>query len=266
VLRIFSFAVSAGLAVCILLAKTLADTQTSRIYVVAYPCPTSINAAGQVGAPTVTLYDQAFYGDNGNPVAISPSVTVTRSASDEVDFYFDQRPGSYDAFIHLATQDSKSFCGRNGPLVAIPGKDRHIFVAANSAITDWHAPAAIAGTLPIASVSIWVFQYDRRMKCGDDIRSFDPNTFKLTNAPGISGTTIDDGAYYGNFHAYGNQDHKLALQLTGALFSHATVLLTALPDTKPNKPPFIRKDITEAILHAAMATTHGEKLICIPGF
>jgi hypothetical protein len=248
------------------IATANGDAPTSRVYVVGYPCAATGEVAGMSSSPTVTLYDQGFYGDSANPIGEHPSLTITRAATDEVDFYFDVRPGNYDAFVHFPTQDPKSVCGRNGPLVVIPGKDRHLFVAAMSGVTDWHSPAAIAGTLPLPGVRVSVLLYDHPMRCGDDVRSFDPNTFKPTNVPHISGTIIDGGAYYTNFHAYGKQDHTLALEFSGALFTHGVVLLTVTPETSPNKPPFIEKDITKATLHAAMDKPFAEKLICIQGF
>jgi hypothetical protein len=255
--------IGALIGASMLLARADADTATSRIYVVGYPCSTSPAVNGQ---PTATLYDQAFYGDSGDPVGTNYSVTITKTAPDEVDFFFDVRPGSYDAFIRFPSGDSKRICGRNGPLIAIPGKDRHLMVAGMSGITDWHSAAAIAGSLPVDGVSISVLQYSRQMRCGDDVRSFDPKTFEPTNVPRITGTTVDDRAYYANFHAYGKQNHTLALELSGALFSHGTILVTVTPNSNPHKPPFIEKDITAAVIHEAMAHPFAEKLTCIPGF
>jgi hypothetical protein len=245
-----------------------ADAAKSRVYVVAYPC-----AAGAKGEPTVSttpkvnLYDQAFYGDSGNLVGINPPVTVTRTTTDTVEFYFDVRPGNYDASVEFPTSTPKATwgCGRNGPLVVIPGKDRHLFVAATRATTDWHAPGAVAGTLPMKGINVLVLVYDHPMHCGDDIRSYDPKTYKVTIAPHPGSAVIDDEAYYQNIHAYGKQDHTVAIEFSGALFSYGTVLLTATPDTAAHKPPLIEKDVTPEVLHAATAR-RADKLICIPGF
>jgi hypothetical protein len=244
-----------------------AATSNSRVYVVAYPCaPKESGPVVAPGPPTVDLYDQAFHGDTGNPVALKPFVTVTKQTNESVEFYFDIKPGNYDAFIKFPTRVAKSMCGRNGPLIVLPGKDRHLFVATMTGITDGHAVAAVAGTLPMKGVDAAVLVYDHPMHCGDSIRSYDPKTFKVTVAPRPGNAIIDDDAYYQNIDVYGKQDHTIAVQFFGALFTNGAVLLTVTPDTSKDKPPFIIKNITTEMLHVATANPFDQKLICIDGF
>lgn len=247
--------------------SAIANDATSRIYVTAYPCaPNDHGGVVTPGQPTVSLYDQAFYGESNRPVSEEPGVTVTSATGGTVTFYFDIAPGNYDAFIKFSTVNKRVMCGRNGPLVVLPGKDRHLFVAAMTGLTDWHAPGAVAGTLPMPGVDVSVLVYDHPMLCGDNVRSYDPRTFKPTVTPHVGSAVIDDGAYYQNIHAYGKQDRTVAIEFRGALFTHGTVLLTVTPDTKQKHPPFIQKDVTTDILRAATAKPFEDKLVCIPGF
>ncbi len=147
---------------CIPMRVPADDAATSRVYVVAYRCTPNQGAAlVALGDPVVDLYDQAFYGDAGDPVSIKPSVTVTKATTDTVEFYFDVHPGNYDASIRLPMLKRSLVCGRNGPLVVLPGRDRHLFVAAMTGSTDWHAPGAVAGTLPIEGVDVSVLVYGK---------------------------------------------------------------------------------------------------------
>jgi len=240
---------------------------SSRVYVVAYPCaPAEGGPVVAPGDPVVSVHDQAFYGDPGDWVETTPRVTMTSATSDTVEFYFDLPPGNYSAWIRFPTKNPKEFCSRNGPLVVLPGKDRHLFVATMDGVTDWHSVAAVAGRLPMSGVRVSVLVYDHPMHCGDDVRSYDPKTFRATVSPHDGSAVIDDGAYYQNIHAYGKVDHTVAIAVSGGLFTQGTVLLTVTPDTKANKPPFLRKDITPAILHAATANPFDQKLVCIAGF
>jgi hypothetical protein len=75
---------------------------------------------------------------------------------------------------------------------------------------------------------------------------------------------IDGGAYYANLHAYGKQNHTVALEFSGAMFTRGAILLTNTPDTAADKPPFIVKDVTPQIVQSA--TRVGNTLICVPGF
>jgi hypothetical protein len=257
------------LAIAVACVPTTGSTDekaTSRVYVIAYPCPANRGVAVvAAGDPVVDLYDQAFYGDSGKRTSIKSPVTVTKATTDTVEFYFDVYPGNYDAFIRFPTSNPKAICSRNGPLIVLPGRDRHLFVATIPGFSDWHAAGAVAGTLPMKGAGVSVLVYDRQMHCGDNVRSFDPKTFKPTVTPHVGNAVIDDGAYYENIHAYGKQDHTIALEISGALFTRAAILLTITPETDVNKPPFIEKDITANILHAATETPFTETLVCIPG-
>lgn len=257
---------SVGILTCAATAVAANVVTTSRIYVVAYPCaPRKTGPVTAPGPPTVDLYDQASYGNSGTQ-ALKPTVTVTKQTEESTEFYFDVEPGNYDAFIKFPTREARAMCGRNGPLIVLPAKDRHLFIAAMTGITDWHAPAAVAGTLPMKGIEVSVLVYEHPMRCGDSVRSYDPKTYKLTVAPRPGSAIIDDDAYYQNIHVYGKQDHTIAIQFSGALFTNGAVLLTKTPNVSQNMPPFIIKNVTTEILHAATANPFDQKLICIDGF
>lgn len=228
----------------------------SRVYVTAYPCATRPDGSPVVNPapPDVSLYDQRDYGDSGNPTPIRPTVVVTSSSLQEVHFQFDIAPGSYDAFFHFRT--TSELCGRNGPLVTITGKNRHLLISAFNGLTEWHAPAAVAGEIAIPGISVSALVYNHPMHCGDKARSYDP--------PQKVHAIIDDGAYYANFDAFGKQDHTIALQLSGGLFTRGFILLTATPNTEARKAPMIQKNITADVVRAAVS--HPDQLNCVSGF
>jgi hypothetical protein len=260
---------SSIVAVAALAISARADAGLSRVYVTAYPCAPTLGIVVAPGAPEVDLYDQAFYGDRRLPPEITPAITVTKQTQDATEFYFDIKPGNYDAFIRFPTRRQGSrmvMCGRNGPLDILMGKDRHLFVAAMTGITDWHLPGVVAGTLPMKGVTVSVLVYPQPMQCGDDVNWYGPETKVTGITPREYDAVMDDGAYYTNIPAYGRQDRTVALRFSGALFTGGTVLLTVTPDTKPHKPPFIEKDVTAEILRAATASPFRQQLACIDGF
>ncbi len=246
-----------------------ANVGPSRVYVTLYPCGSSQNVVIAAGAPEVHLYDQAFYGDPKLPPTIDPAITITNQTADAIDFYFDVKPGTYDAFISLPIQHQGSkmgLCGGNGPLDVLSGKDRHLLVAAMSGITDWHLPGVVAGNLPMRGVDVSVLVYPHPMHCGDDVNWYGSETPTSTETPRKYDAVIDDGAYYANIHSYGKQNRTVALRFSGALFTSGTILLTVTPDTNQHKPPFIEKDITADILRAATASPFRQVLACVDGF
>jgi hypothetical protein len=54
----------------------------------------------------------------------------------------------------------------NGPLIVLPGHDRHLFIAGCRA-ADWHDVAAVAGRMPISDITVSVLHYSHPMRCGD---------------------------------------------------------------------------------------------------
>jgi hypothetical protein len=245
-----------------------ADTGLSRVYVTAYPCPPTQGIVVIPGAPEVALSDQAFYGDR-SASAITPSITVTKQTQYATEFYFDVKPGNYDAFLTFPTQRKGSrfaMCGRNGPLDVLMGKDRHLFVAAGTGITDWHLPGVVSGALPVKGVDVSVLVYPHPMKCGDDVNWYGPDARATAVTPREYEAVMDDNAYYANIRAYGKQDHTVALRFSGALFTEGVVLLTVTPDTNADKPPFIEKNVTAEILRAATASPFRQQLMCIDGY
>jgi hypothetical protein len=241
-----------------------AVTATSRVYVTALCAGTDGKQVQNSGEPIIELHDQAYYGDYRRP-ALTPVVHMQPSSPPFTRFYVDVPPGSYDVNLGSAAAGAASggMCSRNGPLIVLPNRTRSIFIA-GSAIADWHAAAAIAGSLPANGVRVQALVYDRPKHCGDAAHSYDQKTLNERTPPRIVPAENDDGAYYANFHAYGTQDRTIALQFEGALFTRGTVLVTTTPTTAADKPPFIVKDITPAILQAAI---NGDgRLVCAPGF
>ncbi|MGB8964235.1 MAG: hypothetical protein WCB99_01225 [Candidatus Cybelea sp.] len=260
---------SSIVAVIALSISARADNGLSRVYVTAYPCAPTQGIVVVPGAPEVHLYDQAFYGDRNPPPETTPPITVTKQTQLATEFYFDVKPGNYDAFVSFRTQRQGSrmaMCDRNGPLDVLMGKNRHLFVATMTGITDWHLPGVVAGTLPLKGVDVAVLVYPQSMQCGDDVSWYGPETKMTAITPREYDAVVDDGAYYANIHAYGRQDRTVALRFSGALFTGGTVLLTVTPDTNLHKPPFIEKDITAEILRAATANPFRQQLVCIDGF
>jgi hypothetical protein len=234
----------------------------SRVYVSLYPCSGDARAelAVNSGQPVVTLYDRQYYGDD-QLHGFNPSITVTKGDGSDSTFYFDVQPGNYEAFVKLS-QSPRLFI-HNGPLIVISGQDRHLFVA-GCGLTDWHSVAAVAGVMPMSDVTITVLVSESQMHCGDDIYALDQKTLRPQIRYRRSQALIDSGAYYANFHGYGKQDHTVALEFSGALFTRGAVLITDTPDTTARKPPLIIKDITPSIVQAA--TRASGKLVCVQGF
>jgi hypothetical protein len=235
----------------------------SHIYVTTIPC-SSDSRGRQVdltGPPEVSLYDQAALGKTDQK-AIRPTVTVTAFASDPVTFHFDIAPGFYDAFFRFPA--STGFIGRNGPLIVISGKDRHLVVAACNITSDWHARGVMAGLLRVPNVMVSVLVFEHSMKCGDDYNALDQKTLQPMFKVRASAAAVDEGAYYANFYGWGQQDGNLALRFSGALFTEGAILVTNTPDTRSDRLPFLRKDITEDIVIAAMRANG--KLACVDGF
>lgn len=211
----------------------------------------------------MTLYDYASYGDPDRR-ALTPVVHMQSASPPFIRFYFDLPPGSYHAVLRFPQTPGNAYiCGRNGPLVVLPNRNRSLFIG-GSAVADWHSVAAIAGTLPLQGVQVQVVVYDLPKHCGDEVHSYDKKTFKEIAPPQAVRAENDEGAYYANFHAYGTQDHTVALEFSGALFTRGAVLLTNTPTTAPGKPPIMVKNITPAVLAAAI--DGGDRLVCVPGF
>ncbi len=153
--------------------------------------------------------------------------------------------------------------GDNGPLIVLPGQDRHIVVTWCNSSKDWHNRAVIAGLLSIGSVMISVLIFDHPMKCGDDIAELYQRPPSQDLAVRVN-AVIDDGAYYANFRGYG-REQTIALLISGGLDSEGAILVRNVPKTPNGKPPFIRKDITPAIVGAALSNT-ADTLACVDGF
>lgn len=254
-----------ALLLSVLLAQAPAYSGTpaaSRVHISMYPCTHDAhgNSITWRGEPVVTLYDRQHYGDSAYS-GFFPKVTVTKSEGAEAGFYFDVRPGNYEAIVRFS--QSPLIFIHNGPLIVIPGYDRHLFVAGCS-LTDWHSVAAVAGAMPVGDVTVSVLVFERKVHCGDQIDALDQKTLKPLAPYRRWPAVIDGGAYYANFHGYGKQDQTIALEFGGALFTRGTVLITATPDTPSEKPPLIIKDVTPELIKTA-ARAWG-KLVCEQGF
>ncbi|MGA8100063.1 MAG: hypothetical protein WB810_15515, partial [Candidatus Cybelea sp.] len=234
-----------------------------RIYVTAIPC--SFDSKGQrveiMGPPNVTLSDQASLVEFDHK-GITPSVTVTQSESNRISFYFDAEPGFYEVFLRFP--NSSTPIGNNGPLIVIPRRDRHLVVASCNSVTDWHARGVIAGLLPITNLTVSALVFEHSMQCGDDYRALNQGTlqplFKFTTRSVVT----DDGAYYATFYGVGKQDRTIALLFSGALYNEGAILVTNAARTPDHKLPFIRKDITQDVIEAALRANR--KLACVDGF
>jgi hypothetical protein len=242
---------------------SLQASPVSRVYVSMYPCSPDVRnkVADHPGAPTVTVYDSRKTGDQGYH-GFAPRIAITKSGPSESEFYFDLEPGNYEAVV--ASPHSRRFpLIHDGPLIVISGHDRHLFIAGCS-LTDWHSAAAVAGAMPQSDVAISVLVSEHQMHCADEIDALDQKTLKPLISYQRSPAVIDDGAYYANFYGYGKQNNTVALEFTGALFTRGVLLLTNTPDTAPNKPTLIIKNITPSIVQAA--TRASGTIVCVPGF
>lgn len=243
-------------------SPALARPALSRVYVNAYPCAANGRTAlRDPGKPLVTLYDRRHYGD-ASDAGLHPVANVTASHPGESDFYFDVSPGSYHAFVEFPGSN-RTISMANGPLIVIAGYDRHLFIA-GCGLTDWHAVAAVAGKLPLRTVTVRVLHFERPMRCGDDIYALDQKTLQPRYPYQRTEAVIDDGAYYGVFHGYGWQNRTVALEFSGALFTRGAVLVTNAPRVPFNRPPLLLKDVTPAIIEAAARA--GGDLVCVRGF
>lgn len=242
-----------AILICALLwgaSSVTASPILSHVYVTAY-CTKDLRSQPVVdsGVPAVTLYDQRSV--IGSPwKQIKPAVTVLDRTNGAIRFMFDATPGNYDSFIRYP----RFGCGRNGPLVVAAGHDRHLFIAGN-AIMDWHARLALVGSVPSDGLVVRVVTLDHPAKCGDDPRDYhDVDTDGLT----------DDGYFYANVAGYEEQNHTIALILSGALFTEGAVLLTEPVGGPAHGRDVVVKDITPDVLRAVASARY--KFACVTGF
>jgi len=222
----------------------------SRVFVSAYGCERDQSTffTPTPALPDVELYDQSQISKAGNNPAIRP--TIHRSTGDEwgaVGFYFDVTPGYYELTLSF---NGRSPCGANGPLIVIPGADRHIVVFGDNGVADWHARLALAGVMPVDyGISVQAVLLDRPAKRGDDIAQY---TFKESDG------AVDAGIYYANLMAYDRQDHTIALVLSGALLTRRAILFT-VPLGGPNhaRDLVIRSLFYDAVTVALQTTPPG---------
>lgn len=233
----------------------------SRVHVTAVSClrGSKRDFIDRVVPPSVTLYDQ---NENERNTEKAPRVTVTEATKTEIHFYFDAAPGFYEAL--LAFPDLSRSIGHNGPLIVLPGRDRHLMVSTCQSLADWHARGVVTGLLPAIPVTVSVLVFSKPMRCDDDFRALNQATDQPMFPFRVWDAVIDDGAYYANFYGYGKQDHSVALLLSGALFEEGAILLTDTPNTSSDARPYIRKDLTSAIIGAAFS--NGDELACVNGF
>lgn len=249
-LTFLRLAVIVSLASLLGAAPQSGPKEWSRVFVSVYGCERDQSSffTPAPALPEVELYDQSQMSKAGSNVTIRP--TVHRAAGDEwgaVGFYFDVTPGYYELTISFS---GRSPCGANGPLIVIPGADRHIVVFSDNGVTDRHARFALAGVIPVAyGISVQAVRLDRPAKCGDDIAQY---TFKESDG------VVDAGVYYANLMAYDQQDHTIALVLSGALFTRRAILLT-VPLGGPNhaRDLVIRSLFYDAAWVALQATPPG---------
>ena len=179
----------------------------SRVFVSAYGCERDQSSffTPAPALPEVELYDQSQISKAGSNATIRPTLhRATGAEWGAVGFYFDVTPGYYELTLSFS---GRSPCGANGPLIVIPGANRHIVVFGDNGVTDWHARLALAGVMPVTyGISVQAVRLDRPAKCGDDIAQY---TFKESDG------VVDAGVYYANLMAYDRQDHTIALVLSG---------------------------------------------------
>jgi hypothetical protein len=181
----------------------------SRVFVSAYGCERDQSSffTSSPALPRVELYDQSKVGSDA---IIRP--TVHRGTGYEwgaVSFYFDITPGYYELVLFFS---GRSICGANGPLIVIPGADRHIIVFAENGVTDWHARLGLAGVMPVENgISVQAVRLDRPAKCGDDIAQY-----TVKESDGV----VDAGVYYANLMAYDRKTIQSRFSCLG-LFSRS---------------------------------------------
>jgi hypothetical protein len=193
----------------------------------------------------------ALAGTTAGSKALHPAIEDVKPVPGGVEFHFELAPGTYEAAVSFGNE----LCNANGPLVILPGVDRHLFVAGVQAVMDWHARLALAGTVPVDGMVVKVVVLTRPAKCGDNPRSYEHEE---------ESGTVDQGVYYANVYGYEEQDQKVALVLSGALFTERTVLVTQPLGGKNHGHDLVVKNLTPDVIQAAV--TSPNKFACASGF
>jgi hypothetical protein len=120
---------------------------------------------------------------------------------------------------------------------------------------DWHARLAVVGAVPADGLNVKVATLTHPAKCGDIIQEY--NDLDSDGA-------MDDGLYYANVMAYDMMDHRVALMLSGALFTSGAVLLTQPLGGQSHGRDLVIKDVTPATQRAVAAAPN--RFVCIAGF
>jgi len=199
----------------------------------------------------VQLYDLALTGAARNKAA-TPALEDVKPVIGGVQFYFSVQPGNYHAFIDFPGEFA---CNVNGPLLVVPGADRHLYTSGVHAITDWHGTLGIAGHVSVSGVTVHAAFLDRQAKCGDDSRYFDRK---------YEDGTMDDGVYYAILPSDNRLDHNVVLVLSGALFTERVVLVTEPMGGPLHQADVVVRDVTPEVLAAAAASPN--KFACVRGF
>lgn len=225
----------------------------SRVYVTAYHCATepSGGIVRDAGKAEVQLYDHALTGPDRNKAA-TPDLEGVTAIAGGVEFYFDVLPGNYHAFINFPNEFA---CNANGPLLVLPGTERHLYTSGLHAITDWHGTLGIAGRVDVQGVTVHAAFLERQAKCGDDSRYFNRR---------YEDGTMDAGFYYANLPSDNPVDHNVVLILSGALFTERIVLVTQPMGGPSHRGDVVVKEITPEVLAAAASAPN--KFACVPGF
>jgi hypothetical protein len=234
-------------------APARAAAPTSTVYVTAYRCALGIGRkpSSETDRVSVDIYNLAIEGKPGGGVAAQPAIEGVNPVPGGVQFQFQIAPGTYEAAVNFENE----ICNANGPLVVMPGLDRHLFVAGQAAVADWHASLAIAGIVAAEGMSVSVVTLDHAAQCGDD-----PRLYSHSDESGV----VDGGAYYASVYGYDRQDHTIAIELTGALFTQRAVLITEPLGGKGHGHDFVVKNITLDVIRAAALSPN--KFACVPGF
>lgn len=226
----------------------------SRVFVSAYSCERDQSSffTPSPALPQVELYDQSQSKAGSDAITRPVLHRGTGNEWGAVGFYFDIAPGYYELFLSFR---GRLPCSANGPLIVIPGADRHMVVFAENAVTDWHARLALAGVMPVENgISVQAVLLDRPAKCGDDIAQY-----TVKESDGV----VDAGVYYANLMAYDRQDHTIALFLSGALFTQRAILLT-VPLGGPNHAhDLVIKSLFYDAVWVALQTTPPGHFTCI---
>ena len=227
----------------------------SRVFVSAYGCERDQSSffTPAPALPEVELYDQSQISKAGSNATIRPTLhRATGAEWGAVGFYFDITPGYYELTLSFS---GRSPCGANGPLIVIPGANRHIVVFGDNGVTDWHARLALAGVMPVAyGISVQAVRLDRPAKCGDDIAQY---TFKESDG------VVDAGVYYANLMAYDRQDHTIALVLSGGLLTRQAILLTVPLGGSNHARDLVIRSLFYDAVWVALQTTPPGHFTCI---